>query len=252
MQAPPAYPGGVADASAKSKRAARRLMPSVTMATRAAVAAMAAWLAGNLLPGEVAHYAYAAPLGAFIATGSTVFTVARAAMQQAAGLAIGAALGVGLLQLDIPAPVKVGIIGGVGVLAQAITRLGTGASSVPVAALLVVWRRRGLDSSGRGDRRALPARRRARRAGVGRARDRLLAAGDARADRRLPTCGRRSQAAAAAPSRNCRSRKPPKSQIAGATEDARYRPRIGATSSPRSSRIHTCPVARFSACVAKR
>ena len=121
-----------------SKRVVRRWMPSVMMAIRAAVAAMAAWLAGNLLPGDMSDYAYAAPLGAFIATGSTVFTVARAAMQQTVGLAMGAALGVALLQLDIPAPVKIGIIGGVGVLAQAITRLGGGASSVPVAALLVI------------------------------------------------------------------------------------------------------------------
>ena len=134
--------GARTDASAPSKLKSvllRWLPPArIINAVRAALAAMAAWLAGNLLPEEMAQYAYAAALGAFLATGTTLFTIARTALQQAVGLAVGAALGLSMIYLELPGLAKIGIIAAVGVLLQGAPALGTGAGMVPVVAVLVI------------------------------------------------------------------------------------------------------------------
>lgn len=135
-------PAEPADASAGSRlqRALLRWFPPhrVADAVRAAIAAMAAWLVGNLLPGDLAQYAYAAALGAFVATGTSFFSIARTALQQAVALAIGAALGLALTNVDLPGLVAIGIVAAVAVLLPGATALGTSASVVPVAALLVL------------------------------------------------------------------------------------------------------------------
>ncbi|WP_306231903.1 FUSC family protein [Agrococcus beijingensis] len=137
-----AEPHGRGDASARvrAQRFLVRWLPPgrVANAVRAALAAMAAWLAGNTLPGDIRDYAYAAALGAFIATGTTIFTIARTALQQAVGLAIGAALGLAMVALQLPALVEIGIIAAVGVALQGAAALGIGAGVVPVVALLVI------------------------------------------------------------------------------------------------------------------
>lgn len=127
-------------APSRLKGALLRWLPPhrIVNAVRAALAAMAAWLAGNLLPGELAQYAYAAALGAFLATGTTLFTIARTALQQAVGLAIGAALGLTMIYLEMPGLAKIGIIAAVGVLLQGAPALGSGAGMVPVVAVLVI------------------------------------------------------------------------------------------------------------------
>lgn len=99
---------------------------------------MAAWLVGNQLPGDLSRYAYAAALGAFVATGTTVLTIARTSAQQAVGLVIGAGIGLAVLPLEAPGLVKIGVIAAVGVLLQGSTTLGPGAKIVPVAAVLVI------------------------------------------------------------------------------------------------------------------
>ncbi|WP_072314860.1 FUSC family protein [Agrococcus sp. Marseille-P2731] len=110
----------------------------VVNALRAAAAAMGAFLVGTLLPGDMSEYAYAAALGAFVAIGTNLFSIARAALQQIVALAIGAAIGLALFNLDIPALVKIGIIAAISVLLPGARTLGAGASYVPVAALLVI------------------------------------------------------------------------------------------------------------------
>ncbi|WP_413317319.1 hypothetical protein AA0Z99_11045 [Agrococcus sp. 1P02AA] len=110
----------------------------VVNALRAAAAAMGAFLVGTLLPGPIAEYAYAAALGAFVAIGTNLFSIARAALQQTVALAIGAAIGLALFNLDMPALVKIGIIAAIAVLLPGAGALGAGASYVPVAALLVL------------------------------------------------------------------------------------------------------------------
>ncbi|WP_092666592.1 FUSC family protein [Agrococcus carbonis] len=124
----------------KLRAALLRWFPPHRIATalRAALAAMAAWLVGNLLPGDVAQYSYAAPLGAFVATGTSFFSIARAALQQSVALAIGAALGLALFSVEMPGLLKIGIIAAVAVLLPGAAALGTSASVVPVAALLVI------------------------------------------------------------------------------------------------------------------
>ncbi|MCR8669616.1 aromatic acid exporter family protein [Agrococcus sp. HG114] len=132
--------GAGARAAPKAKRALYRWLPPDRIATavRTALAAMIALGLGSLLPGDLAEYAYAAPLGAFITVGTTFFTIARAAFQQALGLVLGAALGLSMLWIEIPALAKIGIIGAVGVVLQGAATLGIGASVVPVVAVLVI------------------------------------------------------------------------------------------------------------------
>lgn len=122
-----------------AKRSVARALPMfrVMIAVRAAIAAMAAWLLANQL-GDIAAYAYAAPLGAFVATGTTIFTVARTALRQAIGMLVGAVIGIGLLAVEWPGIAKIGLIAGVAVLMQGIPRFGQAATVVPVVALLVI------------------------------------------------------------------------------------------------------------------
>ncbi|WP_026373079.1 FUSC family protein [Agrococcus lahaulensis] len=124
----------------KAKRALYRWLPPdrIAIAVRTAIAAMVALAIGAALPDGLSDYAYAAPLGAFITVGTTFFTIARAALQQALGLVLGAALGMAMLWIDIPALAKIGIIGAVGVVLQGAATLGIGASVVPVVAVLVI------------------------------------------------------------------------------------------------------------------
>lgn len=138
LSGPPS--GGGAAARRRARKALLRWLPRfrIAIAARAALGAMAAWLVANNLPGELHQYAYAAPLGAFIATGSTVFTIARTAMQQTIGLILGAALGLALLALDLPGFLAVGIIAVVAVVVQGFASLGIGGAVVPVVALLVI------------------------------------------------------------------------------------------------------------------
>lgn len=135
-------PGDAVDASVESKvkRALAHWFPParIANAVRAAIAAMAAWLVGNTLPDELAQYSYAAALGAFVATGTTLFTIARAALQQAVGLAIGAALGLTMINIEMHGLAKIGIIAAIGVLLQGAAALGPGAGLVPVVAVLVI------------------------------------------------------------------------------------------------------------------
>jgi len=123
-----------------AKRSVARALPMfrVAIAVRAALAAMAAWLVANQLGPELDDYAYAAPLGAFVATGTTIFTVARTALTQAIGMTVGALVGMGLLAVAWPGIAKIGLIAGVAVLMQGIPRFGQAATVVPVVALLVI------------------------------------------------------------------------------------------------------------------
>lgn len=123
-----------------AKRSVARALPlfRVMIALRAALAAMAAWLLANQMGEELATYAYAAPLGAFVATGTTIFTVARTALRQATGMLVGAIIGIGLLNVEWPGIAKIGLIAGIAVLMQGIPRFGQAATVVPVVALLVI------------------------------------------------------------------------------------------------------------------
>ena len=155
----PAEPAGRGDASADgpegvigsltpqamegarvAKRGVQRALPlfRVAIAVRTAVAAMVAWLIGSQTGGEFDNYAYAAPLGAFVAVGTTVFTIGRTALQQAIGMAGGAVLGLLMIRLDWNGILEIGLIGLIAVLLQGVPRFSQGATVVPVVAVLVI------------------------------------------------------------------------------------------------------------------
>jgi uncharacterized membrane protein YccC len=123
-----------------AKREVKRALPlfRVAIAVRTAVAAMLAWLVANQLGGDLEHYAYAAPLGAFVAVGTTVFTIGRTALQQALGMGGGALLGLLMIRLEWNGILEIGLIGLVAVLLQGVPRFSQGATVVPVVAVLVI------------------------------------------------------------------------------------------------------------------
>ncbi len=123
-----------------AKRKVKRAVPlyRVLIAVRTAVAAMLAWIVANRLGGDLADYAYAAPLGAFVAIGTSVFTIARTALQQAIGMTVGAALGMFMILMDWNGILEIGLIGAVAVLLQGVPRFTAGAAMVPVVGVLVI------------------------------------------------------------------------------------------------------------------
>ncbi|MCH1881448.1 hypothetical protein [Agrococcus sp. ARC_14] len=123
-----------------AKSEVKRALPlyRVAIAVRTALAAMLAWLIGNQMGGELPNYAYAAPLGAFVAVGTTVFTIGRTALQQVIGMTGGAALGLLTIALEWNGILEIGLIGVVAVLLQGVPRFSQGASVVPVVAVLVI------------------------------------------------------------------------------------------------------------------
>lgn len=123
-----------------AKREVKRALPffRVMIAVRTAIAAMVAWLIGNQLGGELQNYAYAAPLGAFVAIGNSVFTIARAALQQSIGMIVGALLGILMLAVEWNGILEIGVIGGIAVLLHGVPRFSQGASMVPVVGVLVI------------------------------------------------------------------------------------------------------------------
>lgn len=123
-----------------AKREVKRALPlfRVMIAVRTAIAAMVAWLIGNQLGGDLQSYAYAAPLGAFVAIGSSVFTIARAALQQSIGMIVGALLGMLMIAVEWNGILEIGVIGGIAVLLHGVPRFSQGASMVPVVGVLVI------------------------------------------------------------------------------------------------------------------
>ncbi|WP_146792564.1 FUSC family protein [Agrococcus baldri] len=121
-------------------REVKRALPlfRVAIAVRTAIAAMLAWLIGNQMGGELTNYAYAAPLGAFVAVGTTVFAIGRTALQQGIGMTVGAVLGLATIRLEWNGILEIGLIGVVSVLLHGVPRFSQGAPVVPVVAVLVI------------------------------------------------------------------------------------------------------------------
>lgn len=121
-------------------REVQRALPlfRLAIAVRTAVAAMAAWLIANQLGGDLTNYAYAAPLGAFVAVGTTVFTIGRTALQHVIGMTGGALLGLLVIRLEWNGVLEIGLIGLVAVLLQGVPHFSQGATVVPVVAVLVI------------------------------------------------------------------------------------------------------------------
>jgi uncharacterized membrane protein YgaE (UPF0421/DUF939 family) len=112
--------------------------PRLGLAARAAAAASVSWGLVHALPGFAAEYPYYAPLGAVIATSTTVAGSARQAAQTVTAIAIGAAVALGIESLLGRNLATIALVVGVGVLLGGWNRLGSGAGWLPTSALFVL------------------------------------------------------------------------------------------------------------------
>ena len=112
--------------------------PRTMLAVKAAVATTIAWLLVQPLWGIADRYPYYAPLGAFIAVGTTVVGSVREALQGLLGILLGAALALGVGLLGVSEVVALGIVVAVGTLLAGWWRMGSKADWVPLTALFVL------------------------------------------------------------------------------------------------------------------
>lgn len=108
--------------------------PWLLLVTKTAVTATLAWLLGRALPGELADYAYYAPLGVLLAMTPTVATSLRSSIQAVVAILLG--LGVAWLVLFTGATGVLALFVALGVatLLSGIPALGPGQAYVPFAA----------------------------------------------------------------------------------------------------------------------
>ncbi|WP_143741351.1 FUSC family protein [Paramicrobacterium agarici] len=108
------------------------------VAAKAAVAVVAAWLLGQLLPGELDEYAYYAPLGALLGVTPTVVDSIRTSIEMVAGIALGVLIGWLLIATGMPWFLRAPIGAGLGVWIAGVRVLGSGRVYVAIAAVFVV------------------------------------------------------------------------------------------------------------------
>ncbi|MGY1709307.1 aromatic acid exporter family protein [Geodermatophilus sp. SYSU D00758] len=123
-----------------SRQAARRLAtnPRFGLAVRAAVAAAISWGFVQVLPGFAADYPYYAPLGAVIATSTTIAGAAQQSAQTVTAIALGAAVALGIESLLGRNLATMAAVVGIGVLLGGWKRLGSGAAWLPTSGLFVL------------------------------------------------------------------------------------------------------------------
>ncbi|WP_165839351.1 FUSC family protein [Klenkia marina] len=112
--------------------------PRWGLTVKAALAASLAWGVAQLVPGPAGEYPYYAPLGAVIATSTTLAGSAREGLQTVAAISLGAVVALGVDAVGYPNAVTVAVVVGLGVLLAGWRRLGTAATWVPTAALFTL------------------------------------------------------------------------------------------------------------------
>lgn len=112
--------------------------PRLGLAVKAALAASLAWALVQLVPGPAADYPYYAPLGALIATSTTLTGSVREAMQAVTAISLGAAVALTADALAGPNLLTIALVVGVGVLLAGWPRLGDARSWLPSSALFVL------------------------------------------------------------------------------------------------------------------
>jgi uncharacterized membrane protein YgaE (UPF0421/DUF939 family) len=119
--------------------------PRLALALRAAIAAALAWFVAHLVPGPVADYPYYAPLGAVIATTSSLAGSVRESLQAVASITLGAAIAMSVAAVSPSdfAPLTVAVVVLVGVFLAGWPRLGSMGSWVATASLFVLILGRG-------------------------------------------------------------------------------------------------------------
>jgi uncharacterized membrane protein YgaE (UPF0421/DUF939 family) len=112
--------------------------PRLGLAVKAALAAAIAWAVAQVLPGPAGDYPYYAPLGALLATTTTLAGSAREAVQTVSAVAVGAGVALAVDVLAQANLVTIAVVVGVGVLLAGWRVLGSAGSWVPTAALFVL------------------------------------------------------------------------------------------------------------------
>lgn len=113
--------------------------PRAALAVRGALAASLAWFVVQFLPDPAGDYPYYAPLGAVIATTTTLAGSVRESVQTVAAIAVGGAIGfLGGHLGSSSSPLTVALVVAVGVLAVGLRPLGAMASWAPTAALFTL------------------------------------------------------------------------------------------------------------------
>ncbi|QTE28135.1 FUSC family protein [Pengzhenrongella sicca] len=111
----------------------------VQLAFKGAFSAAAAWfVAAQLLPDDIATYAYYAPLGAVIAIHPTVHRSVTEAARNVAGILLGAAIALATEALLGVSVLTVALVVAAGILVGGLRWLGTQGAWVPTAALLTL------------------------------------------------------------------------------------------------------------------
>ncbi|GAA1733757.1 hypothetical protein GCM10009809_31400 [Isoptericola hypogeus] len=108
------------------------------MAGKGALAACLAWLVGVLAPAPFSEYPYYAPLGAVVATTSTVARSVRESLQAIGALLVGAGIGLVAQVLPLPSPFGVAIAVGAALLCAGWRVLGEMGGWAPTSAIFVL------------------------------------------------------------------------------------------------------------------
>jgi uncharacterized membrane protein YgaE (UPF0421/DUF939 family) len=90
--------------------------PRWSLAVKGALAATLAWFVGTLAPAPFSEYPYYAPLGAVLATTSTVVRSVRESVQTVAAVLIGAVIARAVDLVPLPGPLEVGAVVGIALL----------------------------------------------------------------------------------------------------------------------------------------
>jgi uncharacterized membrane protein YgaE (UPF0421/DUF939 family) len=112
--------------------------PRLGMAVKAALAASLAWALVQVVPGPAADYPYYAPLGALIATSTTLTGSVREAAQVVTAISLGAAVALAADALAGPNLVTIALVVAAAVLLGSWSRLGSARSWVPTSGLFVL------------------------------------------------------------------------------------------------------------------
>ncbi|MEU4361685.1 FUSC family protein [Promicromonospora sp. NPDC023987] len=90
--------------------------PRWALAVKGAFAASLAWFVGLVAPEPFAEYPYYAPLGAVLATTSTVVRSVRDSLQSVAAVLVGAIIARAVALLPLPGPLELAVVVGIALL----------------------------------------------------------------------------------------------------------------------------------------
>jgi hypothetical protein len=112
--------------------------PRWSLAVRGALAATLAWLAGTLAPAPFSEYPYYAPLGAVLATTSTVVRSVRDSLQAVAAVLVGAVVARGVDLVPLPGPLEIAVVVGIALVCVGWRVLGDMGNWAVMSAIFVL------------------------------------------------------------------------------------------------------------------